>query len=232
MQIYTSWDMFDLLGLDRRTGEKWQLYLDYLGIRGPGGGTEYEWGLDNFFGIKAKFSGDIRLYGMLGHRGRYSRLRLPWQQHLLSEFDHRQPHRPPNRPVLDVWTIEPSGIALRVHAIGQFAFLSDRNFLEEFYMNTWLNTPNQDTYLNIKQQQENWNWSLFAQARTVIGSRPRNGCPASTGICSGRLSSTICSSTTAAPRRRCPAQADEPGSLRRPADGCQRGHRPADLYQD
>ena len=40
-QIYTTWDIFDLLALKPPPGHRWRLDLDYLSKRGPALGTDY-----------------------------------------------------------------------------------------------------------------------------------------------------------------------------------------------
>ena len=49
--------------------------------------------------------------------------------------------------------------------MGQFAFIRDRNFLEQFYLDSQLNDLNYDTYLRVKQQQGIWAWTLYSGRR-------------------------------------------------------------------
>lgn len=164
-QFETSWDMFDLLGLNRPAGDRWRLYLDYLTRRGPFAGSEYDFSGRNLFGTNAYYSGLVKLYGgydrspdiIGGNRGN----EVFWP----NEFSPIPITHPDWRGWLQAKTNVqdlPHGFTV----LGNLNFLSDRNFLEQYYLNTQLNDLNQDTYLNVKQQQENWAWSLMGQIRT------------------------------------------------------------------
>ena len=40
--LATTWDIFDLIGLEQPDGTRWQLMLDYLSKRGPALGTDFD----------------------------------------------------------------------------------------------------------------------------------------------------------------------------------------------
>ena len=48
---------------------------------------------------------------------------------------------------------------------GQLGLISDRNFLEQYYLNEFYNEYNQDTCLYVKQQQDNWAWTVLGHVR-------------------------------------------------------------------
>jgi hypothetical protein len=50
--------------------------------------------------------------------------------------------------------------------LGRLNYISDRNFIEQYYLNSHLNELNLDTYLYVKQQRDNWNWSIEGQFNT------------------------------------------------------------------
>src|SRR5437868_3186766 len=54
----------------------------------------------------------------------------------------------------------PLGFTVR----GQLAVLSDRNFLEQFYPNDFMNGPNQESFVYVKQQNNNWAWTFLTEA--------------------------------------------------------------------
>jgi hypothetical protein len=164
-QFQTTWDMFDLLNLPRPEGQRWRLFLDYLTARGPGFGTEYDFAGRELFGIQTNFSGMVKLYGMSdrkqdvlgGDRGSYILYPDPSTAYPVSHDRFRG------------WAYGkarfddlPDGFSVT----GQFSFLSDRNFLEQFYLNTHLNDLDQDTYLRVKQQEGNIAWTLMGQVGT------------------------------------------------------------------
>src|ERR1043165_5153129 len=157
--------MHELLGLPRPDGHRWQLFVDYLTQRGFGFGTNYEFSGRDLFGIPSKYDGMLRLYNIWDHgedvlggdRGTF--IRYPDQNTL----------NPITRPTYRGWADGkinvqdmPDGFSL----LGQFSFLSDRNYLEQYYPNIWLNELNQETYLYLKQQKANWAWSIQAQVST------------------------------------------------------------------
>jgi hypothetical protein len=165
VQIHTTWDLYDIFDLPHFEGTKWQLYLDYLTERGPGFGTFFEFSGRDPFGIKGKYNGEIKLYGMYDHgfdelggnRGQeefYPDAATAW---------------PVIQPQFRGWAYGkanvqelPDGFSV----LGQFAFLSDRNFQEVYFLDPHINGLNQETYIHLKQQQGNWAWTLDAQDNT------------------------------------------------------------------
>lgn len=164
-QIYTTWDMFDLLNLSRPDGARWRLMLDGLTARGPGFGTEYDFNGKDIFGVPSKYSGVVRLYGVFdnkadilgGDRGNV----IYWpDQFSPNPIDH------PNFRGHAFGQINVQELPDGFSALGQFSFLRDRNFLEQYMFDTHLNGMNQDTYLYVKQQQNNWAWSILGAVST------------------------------------------------------------------
>ena len=70
------------------------------------------------------------------------------------------------------------------------AFLSDRNFLEQFYQNEFHNDLNQETSLYVKQQIDRWAWSLLVEPRPSSWVTETEWLPRAAATCSGRSSST------------------------------------------
>ncbi|MSU78486.1 MAG: hypothetical protein EXS16_10375 [Gemmataceae bacterium] len=165
-QLNTTWDIFELLNTPRPEGSRWQLYLDYLTARGPGLGTNYEFSGKDLFGTKATYSGQVRVYGMLqdgkedvlgGDRGTTIFFPDQFTSNNVTHPDFRGwAHGRIN--IQDL----PNGFSV----LSQFNFIRDRNFLEQYYYNTHLNDLNQDTYVRLKQQQDNWAWTLLGQIST------------------------------------------------------------------
>ncbi|MFM7412632.1 MAG: hypothetical protein ACKO6E_05435, partial [Planctomycetota bacterium] len=59
-QILTGWDAFQVFGWRRPPdGVDWDFDVDYLSLRGPGGGTSLLYNRPSFFGIQTPASGDL-----------------------------------------------------------------------------------------------------------------------------------------------------------------------------
>ncbi|MBY0457946.1 MAG: LPS assembly protein LptD, partial [Gemmataceae bacterium] len=133
-QFFTTFDAFELLALRPPPGHTWRLELDYLSKRGFAGGTDYKYVIPpDGPGEFARGAGLVRLYGLQdsgfdilgGPRGaepdpRGTRGRALWR--------HQQE------------------VLQGLYFQGQFAYLSDKNFLEQFYKNEFDAGPNQETF--------------------------------------------------------------------------------------
>lgn len=152
-QFYSSFDVYELLALRPPPGHTWRLNLDYLSKRGPAGGTDYWYRIPpEEPGEYSPGQGMIRLYAIQddgfdllgGYRGlepdpRGTRGRAMWR--------HQQ-------EVLD-------GLYFQ----GQFAYLSDKNFLEQYYKQEFDRGPNQETFGYLTWQQRNYGASALVEQR-------------------------------------------------------------------
>ncbi len=165
-QLNTTWDIFELLNMPRPEGSRWQLLADYLTARGPGLGSNYEFAGKELFGTKATYSGQVFVYGMLRDTkddviggGRGTTILYP------DQFTPNAITHPTTRGwaygKLNIQEL-PEGFSV----LSQFSFIRDRNFLEQYYYDRHLNDLNQDTYLRVKQQQDNWAWTILGQIST------------------------------------------------------------------
>jgi hypothetical protein len=163
-QLFTTWDMFSILGMRRPEGSAWRLYLDYLTARGPAIGTEYDWSGRSFFGLSGKFDNVSKLYYIhdtgqdtVGSGGQFSYI----TPQMLAPIVH-----PDNRGrIFERFNAQEmhDGFSFQ----GQVSLLSDRNFMEQFYQWEYLNDLNQETFAYLKQQQNNWAWTLLVQPRVI-----------------------------------------------------------------
>jgi hypothetical protein len=154
IQLGVSLNLYELLGIQQRPGTRFLLNLNYLSYRGPGAGILYNYGGTDLFGVPTKYQGMTRAYGM------YDR-----------NFDNLGGARPVNNfdpPNFRGWflnrtTVEdmPYGFSSLI----QLSPISDRNFVEQYYKRVWDLDPNLDTFLYLKQQQDNWAWSAVVQPR-------------------------------------------------------------------
>ncbi len=148
--VLVDWDIFDLLGADRPPLTRWLLNTDYLSRRGPALGTEFETAGTDLFGLPGPYTSMIRAWGLNDK----------------ADFDTLGPSRDPAVP--KDWR----GRILARHRqeigdaltfLGQFAYLSDRNFFEEFYKREFDEDLNQDTFGYLKYQRENYALTLLAE---------------------------------------------------------------------
>ena len=61
-QVESEWDMFKLLGLERRPGTKWEGQLNYYSLRGVGIGQAGTYQGSNLLGFDNIFSGNGELF--------------------------------------------------------------------------------------------------------------------------------------------------------------------------
>jgi hypothetical protein len=160
-------NMYKMLGMLPYEGTRWKLYPDYMAKRGPSLGTlfSYQGRLAEvspedafFFPEKAQagdYIGDIRAFAIYDHG-----------------FDNLGP-RPPN-----MLTFEPTGTrgratwntAIRDYPggfslVAGASFLSDRNYLEQYFKREFDQDPNQATFVYGKHQGDFWAYSALAQGR-------------------------------------------------------------------
>ncbi len=149
-----SLNVYQLLGLQPRPNTRWLLNLDYMSYRGPGIGSVYDYSGRELFGIPGRYSGQIKGFGMIDR-----------------DFDILGGVRPVNDfnptnfrgwlPTRFTGDEMPYGFSI----LGQFVPISDRNFVEQYYKRIFDMDPNLDTFLFLKEQQDNWAWSALVQPR-------------------------------------------------------------------
>ena len=149
-QIYTTWSMFELLALKPLPGEKWTLDLDYLSKRGPGVGTNYTYTNAQDPDSPYKYRGSFLFYGLQDHSDVFLGGIRP-QSYTAPAFRDRFLFRHQQELTDD----------LDVQA--QVAFLSDRNFLEQFYKYEFDQGPNQETFVHAKYRRGPMFLSAYAQ---------------------------------------------------------------------
>lgn len=136
-QAYVTWDMYDLIGRRAPQSHKWRLYTDYLSKRGPGLGTEYDYSGLDFFGLGKAHNGFVRTYlirdqgedNLGGDRG-------PIAEHpeIRGRFQWRH-----NQELYEHGTTF-------VRLLTQVDYLSDQNFLEQYYKYEFDANPNHETF--------------------------------------------------------------------------------------
>lgn len=152
-QIYTGWNLYQLLGIRQRPDDaRWIGLLDYLSDRGLGLGSEADYQREGFLGLPGVASGMTRSWFIrdegldtLG-RGRFNL--LPEETHrgrfLLR---HRQEFEP--------------GWVLRIEG----GYLSDRNFLEQYYERSWDTDKDYTTGAWLERNIGTQSFNLLADAQ-------------------------------------------------------------------
>jgi hypothetical protein len=148
-QLFTTWDALELLGLTKLPNESWDLMGDYLSRRGPALGTTYQLRSNTFFDTHAPFSTLVKAYAVYDQGtdilgGPRENAFQPSDMRGRFLFRHQQE--------FDDLTVQ-----------AQIAYLSDRNFYEQYYKYDFDLGPNEETFLWLKQQQNNAAVSMLIQ---------------------------------------------------------------------
>lgn len=152
-QVLTDWDGYQLLGIrNPPEGTDWDMSLDYLSDRGLGHGSSFLYGRDDFLSIPGPASGLVDFWGIkddgVDNLGRNRRSVAPEK-----EYRHRLFWRHRQMVVGDLQVTAEAG------------WISDRNFLEQYYENEWDELKDQTTGIEVKQSQDNLSWSVTADYR-------------------------------------------------------------------
>jgi hypothetical protein len=158
-QAYTTFNAYNLFGIDPYPGTNWKLYLDYLSARGPAIGSNFDYAEKDLFGVPARVTGLVKAYGIYDTHtddlGGSNRFGLPRG----SEIHH------PNARGRFLWRQNVQDLPDGFSVQSQISVLSDKNYLEQFFKSEFDNEINQETFLYVKQQQDNWAWTLLTEPR-------------------------------------------------------------------
>gem|GEM_PF-886177 len=140
-QTYATWDMLKIIGLTPLPHERWTLLTDYLSRRGPAIGSNYLLQSQTFMGENAPFQSLVKAYAIYDQATDI--LSGPRQAYFVPPslrgrflFRHQQD--------FDDVTLQ-----------AQLSYLSDRNFLEQYYKFEYDYGPNQENFVWLKYQQGN-----------------------------------------------------------------------------
>lgn len=154
-QLLTAWNAFEVLGWEPPPGEwRWLLHADYLSKRGPALGTSGSYESSGLFGLPGKYSGQFNAWGIQDQgKDRIARRRknIEPEKNTRGRILWRHRHELPNNMTL----------------IAEAAYLSDRNFLEQYYERDWEEDKDYETLLYLKQTRTNWAWSVIARHRIM-----------------------------------------------------------------
>jgi hypothetical protein len=154
-QFYSAWDIYELLALRGPAGHKWNLNVDYLGRRGPALGTDYLYTLPGREpGDPNAGAGLIKLYGI--HDAGTD---------ILGGDRGPEPVHPDNRGRA-LWRHQQE-VMEGLYFQGQFAALSDKNFLEQYYKTEFDMGPNQETFAYLAWQRRNFGANALIEDRVT-----------------------------------------------------------------
>jgi hypothetical protein len=151
-QLGVGLNMYDLIGVDPAPGTRWRLLLDYLSDRGPALGTRYEYAGQDLFNVPSRHEGLVNIWGI-----------YDTGNDILGGVRNNVPHTPYRARATwqQQWWNLPEGFSVQ----NQAAFLSDKNFLEQYFKSEFDSAPNQETFFRLKQQQDNWAWTFMTEPR-------------------------------------------------------------------
>lgn len=150
-QIGAKLNVYDLFGIFPRPGTRWTADINYLSRRGPSFATDFAYNQASIFGVPAKVAGQVNAWiiydtadDILGRTNIFThpdvRGRFRWLQN-----------------VQDL----PDGFVVQ----SQLAYLSDRNVYEQYYKNYFDTDIDQNNFLYVKQQKDNWAWTALVEPR-------------------------------------------------------------------
>ncbi|MBS0264945.1 MAG: hypothetical protein JSS02_23635 [Planctomycetes bacterium] len=151
--IRTRWDIFKLTGLDRPTGTRWDLNLNYLSYRGPQFGT-----IDNYQG-----------FGRFGWTGTYIG---SGYQSIIYDHGHdnlgqdRSDLIPPHKWRGGILQRDRQDFNEHTTLQSEFSFLSDRNWLEQYREQEFDTGKDYETMAYLRYLDDNWGFSAMGRART------------------------------------------------------------------
>ncbi len=159
-RILTNINAYQLFGIRKPPpGTKWELSADYFSARGPAAGTTFTYQRQTLFNVQGGTTGFIDLWGIddhgLDNLGLLRRSFIP--ENTFSP--ERQNLR--GRILAQHRTLLPEGYQLT----GELGYISDNNFLEQYYEREWDQLKDQSTDLELKRYVDNSSWSVLGAAR-------------------------------------------------------------------
>lgn len=156
MQLGATLDLYELLGIQRYEGTRWQMQVDYLSYRGPALGTKFEYAGKDFFELTgSKYQGLVNLFGIYDRN--FDVLGGP-------EF-RSQGFDPPGFRGRALWRQDVHDLPYNLTVQTQISAQSDHNFLEQYFKPEWDRDVNQATYLYVKQQDGQFAWTGLVEPR-------------------------------------------------------------------
>lgn len=150
VQLRTAWDPFHLLAKDSPKELTSSLLLDWYSERGPGGGLEGAYDGTDLFGIGDRYRGDFHGY-YVNDRGADN---LGLDRNSLPPPDD-------NRGV--VMMRHRHDLPFNLTLFGEVGYVSDRNFIEQWYETEFDQDKDYETRLILEQKFDSMAASILAQ---------------------------------------------------------------------
>lgn len=152
-QVMVDWDLYQILGIrEPPDGTRWSMSTDWLSQRGFGFGTEFAYERNGCLGLPGPAVGRWDAWGIsddgFDNLGA-DRLALFPESELRGRVlgKHRQQL--------------PDGFQFT----GEFGYISDRNFLEQYFEYEWDELKDQTTGVDLKRYVGNRSWDLVGDVR-------------------------------------------------------------------
>jgi len=152
-QILTTWNGYQLFGIKKEPeGTDFDLSLDYLSKRGLGHGANFSYNRTGLLDFPGRNVGLVDFWGIKDHGldnlGRERRSLEPEKSYRHRLFwQHRQ-------ELARDWQLS-----------AEVGWISDRNFLEQYYKNEWDELKDETTGIELKRRVDNTSLALSADTR-------------------------------------------------------------------
>ena len=152
-QVLLDFDLFQLFGIENAPpGADWELSLDYLSARGPAIGTKLDYSLPSLFGFNGPVDGYFDTW--LIHDDGLDDLGVG-RRDLPPETTFRGRSLLRHRHYLN------SNLEL----IAELGWISDRNFLDQYFEGEWDRDVNESTALRLRKYHNSHLFDLTSQVR-------------------------------------------------------------------
>ncbi len=146
-ELETDWQLFNVLGFETPRGFDSTLSLDFYSDRGPGIGVDADYQRDTYFGELKSYLIQESGEDILGRE----RNDLPDYDGPRGRFLWRHRHF-----LEEGWEVS-----------FELSYISDEQFLEEFFEQEFDNGKEQETLLYLKKQRDNWAFTMLMQSRIL-----------------------------------------------------------------
>ncbi len=147
VEFESRWSLFNVMGLEQPAGFDGSLLLDYFSKRGPATGINLDYETDTYFGLYRGYY--IHDTGNDDLAGKFRDEEPDTQNRGRSTIRHRQ--YLPND-----WQLS-----------FELSYISDKNFMEEYFQNEFDEGKDQETVLYLKKQVDNWAFTSLLQYRIL-----------------------------------------------------------------
>ncbi len=152
-QVLTSWDAFQVFGWQNApAGVDWDFNVDYLSLRGPGFGTSLLYNRPQFLGLGTPANGIADAWFVVDHG--IDNLGLERRDFSYPDAFRGRAFWRHRQDLIAGW-----------QARGAAGWISDFNFLEEYYESEWEEGYEQRTWLDLRRPIDNRQWRLLTSLR-------------------------------------------------------------------